>query len=239
MNKPSFPVRFMGKHPVFGKKKETIAADGTIKATATGVPYLKSPYYWWWYALRLSEAYKMVCENGGGTKNKKLAQVYADFGNVFDADFNVWWRNNGVRLFSEPTGPKRVRAITADQMDSYKDAVASGQTLMLAIPMFLTKREIGSAVRKVVSENHKGAKGKSAINTRLEDSQALYPLHHYKGIETVVRALQVYEKRREGELLKNLKKTDAEEIAAVSRFERKGKAIIKGVERGEFPLMSD
>ena len=233
----SFPVRFMGAHPVFGKTKRTKTSDGKIQATATGVPYLKSPYYWWWYALRLSDAYRVVCESRGKTADKNLAQVYADFGNVFDGSFEAWWKTNGARLFGEPSGPKRVSVVTADELDAYSEAVASGQTLMLAIPMFLTKREIATAVKKVVSKNHKGARGKSAISTRQQESQALYKLHHFKGIESVARALDVLEGRKAGTKLKDLRKTKLEEIAAVSRFEKKGKIIIQGVERGEFPLL--
>ena len=142
-------------------------------------------------------------------------------------------------MFAELDSPKRVRAVAPEDLDGYREAVTSGETLMIAIPMFLTKREIGSQVRKVVSANHKGAKGKSVINTRLEDSQALYPLRHYKGIESIIRALEVVERRREGEPLKNLRKSDYEKTAAVSRFERKGKTIIKGVGRGEFPVVKD
>ena len=108
---------------------------------------------------------------------------------------------------------------------------------MLAIPMFLTKLEIAAAVKKVVSKNHKGARGKSAIITRQQESQALYKLHHFKGIESVARALDVLEGRKAGTKLKDLRKTKLEEIAAVSRFEKKGKIIIQGVERGEFPLL--
>lgn len=238
MEKAKFPVRFMGKHPVFGKSARTRGADGKIKATASGVPFRQSPYYWWWYALRLSDSYRAVCEAKGKTTDAKLAQLYADFGDVITTGFEPWWRERGERLFAERSGPQKVVVLGADELELFREPITSGQSLVVAIPMFLTKREIATAVKKIVSSHHKGAKGKNAISTRLEHARAKYKLHNYKDIGSISRALEVFEKRQQGVKLKDLKKTELEELSAVSRFERKGRLIVKGVEQGEFPVLA-
>ena len=147
----SLPVRFMGKHPIFGKTKRTRDGEGNAKRTETGVPYKESPYYWWWRALQLSEAYQQVCHSKGRTSSATLAKVYADFGDVFTQTFEIWWRANGARLFGEPPAPMTVRTLEVNEVETIQETVATKQTLLVAIPLFLTKREIATAVRKIVA----------------------------------------------------------------------------------------
>jgi hypothetical protein len=231
----SLPVRFMGKHPLFGKTKRTRDVSGGIKRTEAGVPFDKSPYYWWWRALQLSEAYEQVCKSKGRNANPALAKVYADFGDVFTQSFEVWWRANGARLFGEPPAPMTVRTLDIDEVETIKETVDTKQTLLVAIPLFLTKREIATAVRKIVAKNHSGKRGRSSVATRQAKSRALYKLKHFKGIEPIARALTVVEQKRAGVMMKTLMK-DGEDAPSVSRARRMGETIIKHVERGVFPV---
>jgi hypothetical protein len=231
----SLPIRFMGKHPVFGKTKKTRGMDGEIKNTSSGVRFDKSPYYWWWRALRASEKYQAACNNQGDIKDAKLSKLYEDFGNVLEGDFESWWRKNGERLFGEPPAPMSVRFVEFEDIESYRATVENQQTLLIAVPLFLTKREIASSVRKLVAKKHKGKKGRSSITTRTEKSQALYKLNHFKSMDVVIRAIETYEKRKSGSLLKELTKS-GEEIQIASRFHRMGKNIIANVEKGFFPI---
>ena len=234
----SLPVRFMGKHPVFGKTKRTRTADGQIKNTATGVRFDKSPYYWWWKALRLSEDYEVVCRNKGKSNKKSLHELYSDFGDVFTDDFEKWWRERGEKLFGEPPAPINVKIVEFNNIEDYRVTIETGQTLLVAVPLFLTKRDIASSLRKLIAKQHSGTRGRSAVQERETKSKAKYKLRHYKGIEPIIRALEIVEKRRQGVLLKNLAKNTDEELSSISRVERMGKAIIKGVEKGQFPLTS-
>jgi hypothetical protein len=238
MKPNSLPVRFMGKHPVFGKTKRTRSADGQIKNTASGVRFDKSPYYWWWRALRLSEDYELVCKSKGKASQKSLSDLYNDFGNVFESDFEHWWRQRGEILFGEPPAPMSVKIIEFKNIEDYRETVESNQTLLVGIPLFLSKRDIAAALRKLVAKKHSGARGRSSVQDREEKSKAKYKLKHYKGIEPIIRSLEIVEKRRQGVLLKNLAKHPDEELPSISRMERMGKSIIKGVERGQFPLTS-
>jgi hypothetical protein len=231
----ALPVRFMGKHPLFGKTKRTRDASGGIKRTEAGVPFDKSPYYWWWRALQISEAYVEVCKSEGRTTNAALAKVYADFGEVYTQSFEVWWRTNGARLFGEPPAPMKVRTLEPDDVDSIRETLDTKQTLLVAIPLFLTKREIATAVRKIVAKTHSGKRGRSSVATRQAKSHALYKLKHFKGIEPIARALTVVEQKRAGVMMKTMMK-DSEDAPSVSRARRMGEAIIKNVERGVFPV---
>ena len=231
----SHPVRFMGKHPVFGKTKRTRDAAGAIKKTEAGVPYDQSPYYWWWRALRLSDSYEKVCSSKGRSGSAALVKLYSDFGDVFSQPFDCWWRANGARLFGEPPAPMKVRTLEPDDVDLVRESVDTKQTLLIAVPLFLTKREIATAVRKIVAKSHSGKRGRSSVANRQSKSHAIYKLKHFKGIEPIARALIVVEQKRAGVLMKSLMK-DGEDASSVSRARRMGEAIIKNVERGVFPV---
>ncbi len=238
MTTNSLPVRFMGRHPVFGKTKRTRAEDGQIKNTASGIRFDKSPYYWWWRALRLSEDYEVVCRNNGQTTKKSFSELYADFGDVFENEFEQWWRQRGEGLFGEPPSPMSVKIIEFKNIQDYRETVESNQTLLVGVPLFLSKRDIAAALRKLVAKKHGGIRGRSSVQDREKKSKAKYKLKHYKGIEPIIRSLEIVEKRRQGVLLKNLAKHPDEELPSISRMERMGKAIIRGVEKGQFPLTS-
>lgn len=231
-NRP--PVRFMGKHPIFGKIKRTRDARG-IGKTATGVRYTESPYYLWWRALRLSPRYRKVCEKQGKSHDPKLTQVYKDFGDVFARDFAPWWREKGAKLFGEPVSPMRVRLIDIDEIDQYRPSVDSNQMLLVGIPLFLTKREIASSLRKLVATKHPGKRGRNAVRTRTSISKAQYKLDNYKSIDAITNALNVFEGRQKKELLKNLAIGD-EDLSSVSRRNRIGTTLIRYAEQGKFPV---
>jgi hypothetical protein len=230
-------VRFMGKHPVFGRVKRTRSPDGSIKKTETGVPYNRSPYYLWWRALRLSNAYKAVCESKGKTEDSKLADIYRDFGDIFAQDFEPWWRRKGAELFGEPTAPLSVVTVEIDQVAAFKEAVSAKQLLVVAIPLFLTKREIASKVRRLVAKHHKGKRGNNSIQTRESLTKAKYKLHRYKSIDAIRRWLDVREGRLQGKSLRALFPLSGHfEIQQVSRDDKQARTIIQNVERGRFPV---
>jgi hypothetical protein len=229
----------MGKHPLFGKTKRTRDIDGKgIRNTATGVRYQKSPYYLWWRALRLSRKYKDVCWKQGKVDDAKLAQVYRDFGDVSSREFEPWWRERGAKLFGEPPAPMGVSLIDLGEIENYRASAQSGQVLLIAIPLFLTKREIKSAVGRIVKQNHPGKRGRSAVSTRTTMSKAKYKLQTYKSIDAIAGALEVVEQRQAGKLLREIG-GDVEQNPSVSRQERMGKTLIKNAERGKFPVTRD
>jgi hypothetical protein len=227
----------MSKHPVFGRTKQTGKGSGAIKDTKKGVKYTESPYYYWWRALTLSEPYKALCKSNGEGGNEKLREVYADFGDVFACEFDQWWRKKGAALFGEPQGPDRVTRISIAEVDAYKASVDAKQALLLIIPLSISRRVIASDVKRLIAKNHSGKRGRSKEAESLAKSGARYKVRHYKSIVGLRWALHVFEKRREGKLLKELARGGyADDPTSVSRARRLGETIIRGVEQGVFPL---
>ncbi len=72
---------------------------------------MRSPYYWWWSYLRLSQDYWWVCQLRGAADDVRLADMYDDFGNVYDMTFEQWWRTRGISLFNEQVALPKVCAL--------------------------------------------------------------------------------------------------------------------------------
>jgi hypothetical protein len=68
---------FPYQHPTFG----------TDKRPKPESAWQKSIYYWWWAYLKRNMEYLECCENNG---EGKLANLYADFGDVRGDDFKEW-----------------------------------------------------------------------------------------------------------------------------------------------------
>ncbi len=235
---PSRPVRFMGKHPVFGGIRRTrdpanIRNEG-LKATDTGVPYKLSPYYWWWYALRLSNKYQYACENDG----KGMKRIYNDFGDVFHTDFKSWWRENGARLFGEPPAPMSVQTIQPEDVDDITNTVKEGQTMLLSIPLFMSKREILKSVRREVGKVHTAQRGRTSASARQDQTSAKYPLLPYNSIHAIEAMVRTYEKAKKNpnHRLSDLAIQETDLTPNISRRKRKSKTLIKYVEKGQFPV---
>mgnify|MGYP006138194319 FL=1 len=73
-------------------------------------PYKASIYYWWWAFLKRNVDYQNSCAKSG---RGKLAALYRDFGNVFEADFLTWWSSH-KKLFAERSALVKVGAPQQD-----------------------------------------------------------------------------------------------------------------------------
>ena len=229
-------VRFMARHPLFGRKKKS--GEVVLRETESGVAYKESAYFSWWRALQLSEGYRDVCTKQGKNCTEQWSKLYEDFGDVHASSFQDWWKERGARLFGEPASLAKVSLVTVEDIASYD--ISNDQVMMIAIPRHLTKRQIATAVRRIVAKAHAGKRGRSTVATRHAQSQAKYKVNHFKRMAVIARALGIVEDRRKGVLLKNLRRDDKtlvdEEITSVSRLAKMGRTIIAGVERGKFPI---
>ena len=227
-------VRFMARHPLFGRKKKS--GEVVLRETESGVAYKDSAYFSWWRALRLSEGYRDVCTKQGKNCTEQWSKLYEDFGDVHASRFQDWWRERGERLFGEPASLAKVSLVTVVDIEELSEA----QAILIAIPRHLTKRQIATAVRRIVAKAHAGKRGRSTVATRHAQSQAKYKVNHFKSMAVIARALNIVEARPKDVLkrvlLKNLVRDDKEEITSVSRLEKMGRTIIAGVERGKFPI---
>lgn len=216
----------MGRHPIWGESKRTSWGDGDIKQTAMGVPWEESPYYWWWYALRLNEKYKRVCDKGGKTSNQKLARVYRDFGDVHgNNSFKVWWRENnrGAELFAEPPAPLRVHTLKQGDLEDYETVISNEQAMVIAVPLWLSKREIYASIKKEVDKVHPAKRGKPALKNRQDNSQARYKLSHFRDIRSLTEAIRAAELRNNGLKLREIR--EARHLSLNEEYEKAGRDI--------------
>lgn len=230
--------RFLGKHPIFGRTRRTRYPAGGVRETDRGVPYKQSPYYWWWYALRLSKRYKMTCEKGGNVRDKNLSILHADFGDLYSHNFERWWRSKGAELFAEPQSLQSVDVIHANELDQYRDLISEGSAALIVIPLSWDKRSILKAVRSQLKRIPVRGRGRLTREQSLSKSKAKYKLQPFKSLSSLSRALELVERwdvSSNKPSLKSLARPN-EATTSVSRSIRMGLNIIEGVERGEFPV---
>jgi hypothetical protein len=265
---PSIRYNFPYGHPLKRRPTARTGQTGTDRNRNVygGAFYKETVYYYWWRFLRHSERYRILCETGDNAGDQKLQQVFDDFGDIHSKNFWEWHgeedglpTNRFAWLFGVPVLNKVERVVAADMEDNEN-------ILYLAIPLDLTINKTMTQVRKVISENHSGKRGKR--NTAYYKERAKYvPVHgKYVPLKT---ALEVYELRKKnpnkgwwwignemaGDLSaskitqEELNSTDPVTRAWVSARKNTLKSLahrtfkraikyIEGAERGRFPINS-
>lgn len=210
--------------------------------------WFQSVYYWWFEYLRRNEAYKKTCLSKG---KGKLANLYADFGDVFKADFKTWWMTaeRGAVLFSEPLVEDTFEVVNFSDISS-----ANKNILYVKIPLNLPKRFLKSKFHELLKRLHEGKKG----IRQARQSKAKYTVIGQPNIEALKKTLKVYDYHLENphlklwEIAKDLRlsladnplHTDSTKIAydkrnrlsaTVSRYLRKAKRMIENTGKGKFP----
>lgn len=110
-----------------------------------------SVYYYWWLYLQRNEDYRQTCEAGG---KGPCADLYRDFGNIFETDFRSWWDRHW-HLFAEPVAvvaagsgtPSFKRSITLEI-----DLDAKRSRLLDELRGILTELQADAEQDRVVSE---------------------------------------------------------------------------------------
>jgi hypothetical protein len=147
--KQLFQRHFAYHHPLFKAER-----------TAKGNRWDNTVYYFWWEFLRRHDGYKATCENDG---KGKYAVLYADFGNVHGLSFKDWWTKDdrGARLFAEPRLPRGVMAMTTEDIETLPADWEPQSLLIVAIPLNLRKRHIQERLTSILTQRHKGERGKT------------------------------------------------------------------------------
>ncbi len=153
-----------GKMYFLSRKGNTLAA---------GVKTTKSVYYWWFEYLRRNKLYREACDSG--KIHKKVSQVFADFGNIFefcpfdftqpetqfstDKQFWEWWQHTGENrnakgayLFSFEPAEMEPTFVGLGDLRDYKDDVASGDVKLIAISACHSKSELRQKITKLLSK---------------------------------------------------------------------------------------
>lgn len=208
--------------------------------------------------MRRNEAYLACCANGG---KGKLADFYADFGDVSNDNFHAWWtgERRGSMLFGEkplPLNLKELKDSSEWNSDWTKDAV-----MVVAVPLSLSKRHLLIKFAQLLKARHGGKRGRKTGSDGYV-STAKYRLHRAVSIETLRIQLAVYDAvmaKRRGESDKTLAEIGADlrlvkkampvrgdyphfaaqkrnvMAATVSRYFKAAERIIANVIKGEFP----
>ena len=139
--------------------------------------------------MRRNQDYIDCCANGG---KGRLAHLYADFGDVRDKEFRVWWQEDrrGARLFGE-----RQLEDKFHEMDSAADWQAGwtkDKVMVVAFPLLVSKRKLVGEIRKLLDQRHSGKQGRPAL-AKVE-STAMYKLSRNYTTANLETALNVYDK---------------------------------------------
>jgi hypothetical protein len=239
---PAASRHFTGKHPLFKARR-----------SASGVWWENNIYYLWYEFLRRHPGYKVTCGTGG---KGEYAELYADFGDVRDGDFQKCWASRGERLFAEPL--TSVSVLKPDDLSTLSNGWDTAELLVVAIPLKLPKADIEQILTKLLKQHHKRRRGQRTLT----ESRARYSISSQYDTGSLQTALRVYDclqarpKPQLWKVAQELKigkrkhllkpgdapgeitsKKAALSIAASKRY-KIALRIIDGVGRGEFPAVS-
>lgn len=242
---------FLAPHPLFGRVNNRVPETNQKR----------SPYYWWWAYLRRSETYLHCCVEGGvGT----LSNLYADFGDVREADFHKWWTTGqrGVYLFAEQKLEARFGELVAS--DQWDPAWSTDDVMVVAVPLRESNRRLKGKFAKLLDSRLQRSRGRPALAKVTQTAR--YPLARNYTIQNLERTLEAYDlwlanqalPKQERKTLweigvemrfnreasrQALSKTAAERLlgrnmlgAHVKRYVSQAQEIIKNVENGVFPV---
>jgi hypothetical protein len=176
------------KHPVFGR--------GVVYSDLNPPEGVKrSPYYWWFKFLQLSDDYQKAFE---GKRSKVSKEIVRDFGNVRDTSFKAWWIKR-VDLFAEP--PLAYRMTIATNLEELAP-FNSAEAINLVIPLNWTnvgiKRSFARVIDRLVP---KLPRGKSTGKTAPK-SEAKYRLGRKWNISGFEYAHKIYLARQQADLVR-------------------------------------
>jgi hypothetical protein len=116
--------------------------------------YTASIYYYWWLFLSFSEQYKACVEQGGAGP---LADLYADFGDIYASSFEDWWKQRGRDLFTyKYETDSKVNVITEQEQVSLTPA-----QLTVTIPLDGDPSKIIAEVGRLIREQTRSYKSTS------------------------------------------------------------------------------
>ena len=170
-------VKFFEPTPTFGTKNKRLAPSKQEE----------SPYYWWWAYLKRNKDYLATCEKGGKGKYSKL---YADFGDVRDDEFRLWWRAKGVELFAEQMSVYKFKEI--DGKDEVPNQWSKDDFIFLQVPLNYDKKSLKKYFNQLLMDRHQRGRGRPTQKTR--STSAKYPLNGTYTIANLRLCLQVYER---------------------------------------------
>lgn len=188
MNLVNSSRTFKYAYPLFGR-----GAKNRLPISYSKV----SPYYWWWEFLRRNEDYRKCCLNGG---KGKLASLYADFGNVYELEFRLWWGRlkRGAYLFGENEITDRITTFT--NIESCAEHLQNPSILLAAIPINTPKSKLIKSFKILLNKHHKTGRGRPKVV-----SNSKYPFCSVPNSLALEQTITVYDAWQESLNSKNKK----------------------------------
>lgn len=225
----------------------------------------RSLYYLWWRYLRLSEDYYWACMFNGQCRDKRIANTYALFNDVFRRQFDIWWSAKAPQLFAMKMAPLKVE-ILSPLSEMPHPYLEWDDFVLLAVPKFLTTTEILDGVTKALVGHqraplpHEIAYTLAASNTRGVNKQVLRKMIDVWGLSQVLLdAKESGELARPGRFtqywigdkLNVMSQADKRSIVGlkaqakhrlavrvkVNRYLANAKALISNAALGQFPVL--
>jgi len=236
---------FKYKYPKFGRGEKNRLPISHSKV---------SPYYWWWAYLQKNEEYRKCCAQGG---RGKLAKLYADFGDVYELEFRLWWGRlkRGAYLFGEQEKNDRINQVSS--LERCAEALQNPSIILARIPINESKSQLLKSFKLFLRDKHQTKRGRRKVV-----STALYPFCSTPSVSALEQTLTVYEAWQESlkakqnktladigielrlvrEFIPHSKDTPKQATskrnkmsATVSRYIRDAEAIIANTALGRFP----
>lgn len=113
--------------------------------TETGI------YYRWWRLMRLSQLYWYADTSKLPIEDESAAQAYKQAGDLKKRAFPAWWSSTGIKLFSEPVRPRKVRELDLENPD---DLNLYEKSVVVEIPLTVSKRKIFSELRAIINRRY-------------------------------------------------------------------------------------
>lgn len=191
---------FITQHPTFGSYANPIKSK-----------IEKSPYFYWFKALTLSDDYIEYCSDPSSNRfktNESIHQVYKDFGDVryegcVYVAFTRWWiaklsdvDTRGTYLFAEPYTGTKVEMVSS--VSDAKEAAEDESVLLILIPKVINRKRIDDAIDKILASEMQFERGRKVRNP--SRSNARYHLSKPIKVETLKEAFEVYELERKAKL---------------------------------------
>lgn len=175
-------VRYFRYAPPMTRLDDT-TDDDRPKPPFAGAPlYMCSVYYYWWAFLRLNADYIHTCANDG---IGPCAELYADFGDIRDNNFQQWWIDTGRDLFAEPADAEIAVVTHSDQLYSGKDHV------VLSIPVTGDLNRTLAELKKLLQPIYQ--KHRSNLTSK---SQAKYQPHTKPVLSSLHNQLMLWQARQ-------------------------------------------
>ena len=109
-------------------------------------------YYWWFEFLKRNKEYERCCKLGG---TRKFADIYRDFGNVYEYEFWDWWsekvnseETRGEFLFAEAVA-ERLEVLTDTKVKEDEDY------LIVKVPLSVRSNHLVKSFRGLLNDYDK------------------------------------------------------------------------------------